>query len=233
MPDGGQFYPALVLNADFRPLSYFPLSLWSWQDAVKAVFLDRVSVLSEYETKVRSPSLTMRLPSVIALKDYIPSARRPAFTRFNVFLRDAFICQYCGDRCPAQELTFDHLIPRSRGGRTTWENVVTACGECNLRKGSRLPRECTMFPAAIRASRRPGSCKTTAAPSRPIICTRAGATTSTGTASWRVDRAPVSDSSSRMRSDNQMKVQTLDTYHASLPAMTVMQRGRSCPRVNF
>ena len=88
LPDGGQTFPALVLNADFRPLSYFPLSLWSWQDAVKAVFLDRVSVLSEYDTRVRSPSCSMRLPSVIALKDYIPSARRPAFTRFNVFLRD-------------------------------------------------------------------------------------------------------------------------------------------------
>ena len=120
MPDGGQFYPALVLNADFRPLSYFPLSLWSWQDAVKAVFLDRVSVLSEYETEVRSPSVTMKLPSVIALKDYIPSLRRPAFTRFNVFLRDAFVCQYCSDRCPAHDLTFDHVVPRSRGGRTTW-----------------------------------------------------------------------------------------------------------------
>src|SRR5580704_18611839 len=129
-------WPALVLNADFRPLSYFPLSLWCWQDAVKAVFLDRVSVLSEYETEVRSPSLTMKLPSVIALKDYIPSARRPAFTRFNVFLRDAFVCQYCSDRQPAHDLTFDHVVPRSRGGRTTWENVVTACGECNLRKGS-------------------------------------------------------------------------------------------------
>jgi 5-methylcytosine-specific restriction endonuclease McrA len=135
-----------VLNADFRPLSYFPLSLWSWQDAVKAVFLDRVSVLSEYETEVHSPSITLRLPSVIALKDYIPSARRPAFTRFNVFLRDGFVCQYCASRCPAHDLTFDHVVPRSRGGRTTWENVVTACGDCNLRKGSRLPRECAMFP---------------------------------------------------------------------------------------
>ena len=67
MPDGGHHFPALVLNADFRPLSYFPLSLWSWQDAVKAVFLDRVSVLNEYENEVRSPSMTMRLPSVIAL----------------------------------------------------------------------------------------------------------------------------------------------------------------------
>ena len=100
MPDGGLHFPALVLNADFRPLSYFPLSVWSWQDAVKAVFLDRVSVLSEYDDEVHSPSMAMRLPSVIALKDYIPAARKPAFTRFNVFLRDAFSCQYCGDRYP-------------------------------------------------------------------------------------------------------------------------------------
>jgi len=146
LPDGGSQFPALVLNADFRPLSYFPLSLWSWQDAVKAVFLDRVSVLSEYDTEVHSPSHAMRLPSVIALKEYIPAARRPAFTRFNVFLRDAFECQYCGERTSAQDLTFDHVIPRSRGGRTTWENVVAACSACNLVKGSRLPRECRMFP---------------------------------------------------------------------------------------
>jgi 5-methylcytosine-specific restriction endonuclease McrA len=87
MPDGGMHFPVLVLNADFRPLSYFPLSTWTWQDAVKAVFLDRVSVLSEYEKEVHSPSFTMRLPSVIALRDFIPSARMPAFTRFNVFDR--------------------------------------------------------------------------------------------------------------------------------------------------
>jgi len=146
LPDGDFHFPALVLNADFRPLSYFPLSVWCWQDAVKAVFLDRVSVLSEYEREVHSPSACMRLPSVIALRDYIPNQRRPAFTRFNVFLRDSFACQYCGDRYPTPELTFDHVVPRSRGGRTTWENVVTACGDCNLRKGSHLPRECRMFP---------------------------------------------------------------------------------------
>jgi len=151
LPDGGTFiggqsYPALVLNADFRPLSYFPLSVWSWQDAVKAVFLDRVAVLNEYDVSVRSPSLAMRLPSVIALKEYVPAARRPAFTRFNVFLRDRFECQYCGAARPTTELTFDHVIPRSRGGRTTWDNVVTACGPCNLRKGNRLPREAGMLP---------------------------------------------------------------------------------------
>jgi len=138
--------PALVLNADFRPLSYFPLSLWSWQDAVKAVFLDRVNIVSQYDDVVHSPSFAMRLPSVIALKQYIPISRRPAFTRFNVFLRDRFGCQYCGDHFPTQELTFDHVIPRSRGGRTTWENIVTACARCNLSKGGRTPKEAAMHP---------------------------------------------------------------------------------------
>jgi 5-methylcytosine-specific restriction endonuclease McrA len=139
-------FPVLVLNADFRPLSYFPLSTWTWQDAVKAVFLDRVSVLSEYEKEVHSPSFTMRLPSVIALRDFIPSARTPAFTRFNVFLRDSFSCQYCEARRVTQELTFDHVVPRAKGGCTSWDNVVTACGPCNLRKGSKMPRECGMIP---------------------------------------------------------------------------------------
>lgn len=147
--------PALVLNADFRPLSYFPLSLWSWQDAVKAVFLDRVEILSEYEQVVHSPNFVMRLPSVIALRDYVEATRRPAFTRFNVFLRDKFCCQYCGHHFATQDLTFDHFIPRSRGGLTKWNNVVTACARCNLRKGDRLAREVKMMP--IRPPRQPTS----------------------------------------------------------------------------
>src|SRR5208337_1823855 len=93
--------PALVLNADFRPLSYFPLSLWSWQEAVKAVFLERVNVVSEYDRLIHSPRLALRLPSVISLKEYVAPATRPAFTRFNVFLRDRFRCQYCGCALPA------------------------------------------------------------------------------------------------------------------------------------
>jgi 5-methylcytosine-specific restriction endonuclease McrA len=139
-------YPALVLNADFRPLSYFPLSLWSWQDSVKAVFLDRVNILSEYDRAIHSPSYEMKLPSVIALKEYVHLDRRPAFTRFNVFLRDRFLCQYCGDHFRSEDLTFDHVRPRSRGGRTCWTNIVTACQCCNLRKGSRMPQECDMHP---------------------------------------------------------------------------------------
>src|SRR3954454_17043367 len=135
--------PALVLNADFRPLSYYPLSLWPWQEVVKAVFLDRVDVVSTYDHEVRSPSFAMRLPSVVALKEYVAQDRPPAFTRFNLFLRDAFACQYCR---ASDDLTFDHVIPRSRGGRTTWENIVTACAPGNLHKGGRTPREAHMHP---------------------------------------------------------------------------------------
>lgn len=136
--------PALVLNADFRPLSYFPLSVWSWQEAIKAVVSDRVNVISEYDRLIRSPSFEIKLPSVISLKEYIHPARRPAFTRFNVFLRDRLTCQYCDDGYSAHDLTFDHVIPRSQGGITSWSNVVAACGPCNLRKGGRTPRQARM-----------------------------------------------------------------------------------------
>src|SRR5690606_35040018 len=134
-------FPALVLNADFRPLSYYPLSVWPWQEVVKAVFQERVDVVSTYDKVVRSPSLELRLPSVVSLKSYIDQDRQPAFTRFNVFLRDGFACQYCGS---GAELTFDHVLPRSQGGTTSWENIVAACAPCNLRKGGRTPRQADM-----------------------------------------------------------------------------------------
>ncbi len=138
--------PALVLNADFRPLSYHPLSVWPWQETIKASYLGRVNIVAVYERVVRSPSIEIKLPSVISLKDYVTPARRPAFTRFNVFLRDRFVCQYCGERFPTEQLTFDHLVPRSRGGHTTWDNIVTACTDCNTLKGGKLGREISMPP---------------------------------------------------------------------------------------
>jgi 5-methylcytosine-specific restriction endonuclease McrA len=136
-------WPALVLNADFRPLSYYPLSIWSWQDTIKAVFLERVNIVALYDHAVHSPSLEMKLPSVVSLKNYVRPLRQPAFTRFNVFLRDRFSCQYCGSR---EDLTFDHVVPRSKGGETTWDNVVAACSLCNLKKGGQSPDESGMYP---------------------------------------------------------------------------------------
>ena len=134
--------PALVLNADFRPLSYYPLSVWSWQDSIKSVFLNRVTIVSNYKRKIRSPSFEMNLPSVIALKSFIKPSENPNFTRFNVFLRDKFTCQYCGDK---KNLTFDHLLPKSKGGLTDWENVVTACSTCNVQKGGNLYKNCGLI----------------------------------------------------------------------------------------
>jgi len=110
------------------------------------VFLDRVNIIQEYDEVVSSPSFEMRLPSVIALKEYVVQSRNPAFTRFNVFLRDKFCCQYCAAPFPAQDLTFDHVIPRSRGGRTNWENVVAACTRCNLMKANKMPSKSGLYP---------------------------------------------------------------------------------------
>lgn len=133
--------PALVLNADYTPLSYYPLSLWPWQTAIKAVFLDRVTIVENYEREVHSPNLDMAVPSVIALKQYVKHSEFPAFTRFNLFLRDRFACQYCGS---PDTLTFDHVTPRRLGGKTTWENIATACAPCNMKKGGRTPKQAHM-----------------------------------------------------------------------------------------
>ncbi|KAB2884158.1 MAG: HNH endonuclease [Albidovulum sp.] len=133
-PSALRHFPALVLNADFRPLSYYPLSLWPWQEAIKAAVLDRVTIVAEYDQVVRSQRAAIRIPSVVVLKDYVKPQKRVAFTRFNLFLRDEFCCQYCGSK---GDLTFDHVVPRSRGGVTSWDNVVAACSPCNLRKANR------------------------------------------------------------------------------------------------
>ena len=133
-PSGLRHHPALVLNADYRPLSYYPLSLWPWQEAIKAAYLDRVDILAEYDQVVHSPTMEIRIPSVVVLRDYVQPQSKVAFTRFNLFLRDGFRCQYCGSK---GDLTFDHVVPRAAGGVTSWQNVVAACSPCNLRKGSK------------------------------------------------------------------------------------------------
>lgn len=133
--------PALVLNADYTPLSYYPLSLWPWQTAIKAVFLERVDIVASYGREVHSPTWSMPIPSVIALRQYVKPSEFPTFTRFNVFLRDRFSCQYCGS---PDNLTFDHVLPRRLGGQSSWENIVAACSPCNLKKGGRTPKQAGM-----------------------------------------------------------------------------------------
>ncbi|MEM8591098.1 MAG: HNH endonuclease [Pseudomonadota bacterium] len=151
-PNALRHNPALVLNADYRPLSYYPLSLWPWQDAIKAAWLERVDIVAEYDEWVRSPSISIRIPSVVVLKDYVKPQKRVAFTRFNLFLRDEFSCQYCGAK---GDLTFDHVVPRARGGVTSWENVVAACSRCNLKKGSRSLKQSGL--SLLKPPRQPGA----------------------------------------------------------------------------
>eukprot|EP00903_Cladosiphon_okamuranus_P009057 g8659.t1 len=135
--------PCLVLNADYQPLSYLPLSLWGWQDVIKAVFSEKVVVLATYgDRSVRSPSVVVQLPSVIALKEFVNNHRsQPPFTRRNLFLRDSHQCQYCMKYFPPHNLSFDHVVPKKLGGKGTWDNVVTACARCNNRKSDCHPRD--------------------------------------------------------------------------------------------
>lgn len=134
----------LVLNADMQPLSWMPLSTWSWQEAVSAVLQDRVIQLKTYEDlTVHSATQTFEVPAVVCLRQY-HKRKTAAFTRYNLFLRDGFCCQYCGSRQPVKDLTFDHVMPRSRKGPATFQNIVAACQSCNLRKGNRTPKEAGM-----------------------------------------------------------------------------------------
>lgn len=134
--------PTLVLNADYTPLSQVPLSLWSWQDSLRCVFNGKAVVVSEYNILIRSVSCSFRLPSVIALKQFHKKPNYvPMMTRRNVLIRDDFCCQYCNEKFSPSELSLDHLVPRSKGGRLTWDNTVTACYSCNFKKGNTLPED--------------------------------------------------------------------------------------------
>ena len=141
-------YKTLKLNADYQPISYFPLSTMSWQEIMWLIVKGeltgqpRVSILEEYdEVVIRSPNKEYRLPSVVANLEYVPFPKRVPFTKFNVFLRDDFTCQYTGEKCEPEDLTFDHVIPESRGGKSVWENIVTAKRSINELKDARTPKE--------------------------------------------------------------------------------------------
>tara|TARA_B100000609_G_scaffold56200_1_gene43706 strand:- start:583 stop:1095 length:513 start_codon:yes stop_codon:yes gene_type:complete len=131
----------LLLNA-----SYEPLSVISWQRAMTMWCLKKVEVIAEYdERQIHSASSTFRMPSVVRLLQYV--RRRYVgvrFSRQNIYARDSHQCQYCGRKAPQVELTLDHVFPKSRGGRTSWENIVACCVQCNRKKGGLTPKEARM-----------------------------------------------------------------------------------------
>jgi len=129
----------LVLNANYTPLSWLPLSVIPWQQAIKLMMLDRIKVLEIYEDwTVRSPSTSFNVPALAITKDYHSFSKGIRFSRQNLYIRDLFQCQYCAETFDYHELNIDHVIPLSKGGKTNWENCVTSCIPCNSRKGNRL-----------------------------------------------------------------------------------------------
>jgi len=129
----------LILNADYQPISMVPLSTVPWPHALKLYWLDRVHIIHEYEDReIHSPSCTMNMPAVCVTKKYYKIPQEAKFSRNNLLLRDTFTCQYCAELFPTSELTIDHVIPRSLGGKTNWENCVASCRSCNGKKGSDL-----------------------------------------------------------------------------------------------
>ncbi len=129
----------LVLNTDGQPLSMLPLSKISWQHAMKLWWLDRIYVVEYYDDWViHTTRESFRVPSVISVKNYVRRKTKINVSRNNIFYRDDFICQYCATRFLRKELTIDHVIPSSKGGPFTWENLVAACYSCNNKKGDKI-----------------------------------------------------------------------------------------------
>ncbi|MBK7578971.1 MAG: HNH endonuclease [Myxococcales bacterium] len=126
---------------------YFPHKVIRWEDAITLVYLDKVDVVVSYTDELRSPSTTIRMPAVVRLRRSFATTKRGVkFSRQNVHVRDGFACVYCGAKPPRSSLTCDHVLPRSRGGRTDWENIVTACLACNGKKANKTPDESGMWP---------------------------------------------------------------------------------------
>ena len=143
----------LLLNA-----TYEPLKVVHWQKAVTLWCQGKVEIIAHHDREVRAVSFSFKLPSVIRLLRYVRIKKRfdyVPFSRANIYARDEFKCQYCADVFPTPELTFDHVVPVSQGGRKDWENIVTCCVSCNRRKGGRTPSEARMH--LIRPPRRPMS----------------------------------------------------------------------------
>ncbi len=131
----------LVLNA-----TYEPINVCSLKRAVVLLLKDRAEILEAGNRAMRAAGFSIPQPHVIRLLNYVkvPRGDRRKLSRRVVLARDGYRCQYCGS---TRHLTLDHVIPRSRGGSTSWDNVVTSCAPCNTRKGAKLPHEADMTPA--------------------------------------------------------------------------------------
>ena len=127
----------LVLNSDGNPVSMLPLSVVSWEESIKYMVLDKALVLEWHDDWiVHSASWETRVPAVIILREYMKPKTSIRYSKQNVFLRDGYHCAYCEASVTKRTATLDHVLPVSHGGKTTFENTVTACGPCNARKGN-------------------------------------------------------------------------------------------------
>jgi 5-methylcytosine-specific restriction endonuclease McrA len=129
----------LLLNADMQPVSLLPLSVVEWQEAIRYMVLDKVKVLEWHEDWiVRSARWQTRVPAVIMLNQYQKPKHTMRLSKRNIFLRDAYTCQYCSTTVTEVTATLDHVLPVSKGGKTTWENSATACKSCNYKKAAHV-----------------------------------------------------------------------------------------------
>ena len=127
----------LILNADASPVSLLPLSTISWEEAIRYLVSEKAIVLEWYEDWiVRSEKWSTPVPAVMILKEYQKKKTNVRFSKHNVFLRDGYTCQYCGEDVARKTATLDHVLPVSHGGKTTFENCVCACARCNANKGN-------------------------------------------------------------------------------------------------
>lgn len=153
----------LCLNADFSPMAVAPLSTINWREAVKLMYLDQIDVIEWYEDWfVHSPSVTLQVPSVIVSKTYVKTSRSIKFNKTNLCIRDDYRCQYCAQEFDTKQLTMDHVLPKSLGGKTNFTNIVMACTRCNTLKGHKTtmkplkePVKPTMGDIVTKARRMP------------------------------------------------------------------------------
>ena len=131
----------LLLNS-----TYEPIKILNWKRAVTLYFKGKVEVLSDYQIPIRAENFIFQLPSVIKLINYvrINYFSKVKFSKNNIFLRDGYRCAYCGNIFNRNELTLDHIVPSSKGGKKSWQNIITACKKCNNKKGNNTPEQAGM-----------------------------------------------------------------------------------------